>query len=250
MKNKQIDNIFDKWLANTPIAHRGLHTKDAPENTLAAFSNAIDKGYAIEIDVREIDDGTVIVFHDDRLSRLTDKDGYACNLKPHELCERRIMGTMHTIPTLAETLELVCGKVPLLIEIKNSGKVGALERKVLNLLNNYKGEFAIQSFNPYSVEYFYKNAPHIIRGQLACFFTGEKMGIIKKFLLKRLSFAHMNKPHFIAYQGGNLPNKYVRKHSDLPLLAWTVRSQEDYKRVAPHCTNIIFENFIPEIIKK
>ena len=69
-------DIFNSWLVETPIAHRGLHNKECPENSLPAFQNAIDAGYPIEIDVQIIADGTVVVFHDESLSRLTDNDGY------------------------------------------------------------------------------------------------------------------------------------------------------------------------------
>ena len=38
-------DLFNSWLVETPIAHRGLHDKTAPENSLAAFSKAIENGY-------------------------------------------------------------------------------------------------------------------------------------------------------------------------------------------------------------
>ena len=41
----------------------------------------------------------------------------------------------------------------------------------------------------------------------------------------------------------------VKKYNSLPLLAWTVRSQEEYMRIVKHCDNIIFEGFLPEINK-
>lgn len=151
-----------------------MHDKNAPENTLAAFSKAIEAGYPIELDLRIIDDGTVVVFHDEKLSRLTGSDGYITNLVKQKLKDYKILKSDQHIPTFEQTLELINGQVPLLIEIKNSNKVGILERKVLEILKGYDGEYAVHSFNPYTVEYFKKYAPQIPRGQLSSFFTDDK----------------------------------------------------------------------------
>ena len=160
-------DVKNSRLFTTPIAHRGLHNEDIPENSLLSFEKAVENGYPIEIDVRIIDDGTVIVFHDDVLGRMTAKDGYASNLRKADLAEIRLNGTDQVIPTLEQTLETANGKVPLLIETKVSCKIGELERKVIDILKSYNGEFAMQSFDPYSMEYFRKNEPDFIRGQLA-----------------------------------------------------------------------------------
>ena len=78
-------DIFNSWLVQTPIAHRGLHDKEHPENSLSAFQRAIDGGYPIELDVQMISDGTLVVFHDESLSRLTDNDGYIKFLNKSDL---------------------------------------------------------------------------------------------------------------------------------------------------------------------
>lgn len=240
-------SLFDSWLVNKYIAHRGYHNADAPENTLGAFELAIHNGYAIELDVQQISDGTVIVFHDSRLSRLTHKDGYVKNLKIEDLKDCHILNTEYTIPTLDEALAHIDGRTPILIEIKNNGKVGELESAVLKSLKEYKGEFAIQSFNPYVLEWFLNNAPHILRGQLSSYFKDTKMSLIKKHLLKRMAFNKKVKPDFISYNADDLPNHYVKKYKEIPLLAWTVRSQSEYLKIAGCCDNIIFENFEPSI---
>ena len=148
-------DLFNSWLVEQPIAHRGLHDKDTPENSLAAFSKAIEAGYPIELDVRLIADGTVVVFHDNSLSRLTENDGYIKFLNKEDLKYLTLKDSEEKIPTFEEVLNLVNGQVPLLIEVKNESKVGQLESKVIELLKDYKGEYAVQSFNPYVLEYFY-----------------------------------------------------------------------------------------------
>ena len=241
-------NLRESKLFTTPIAHRGLHDEEAPENSLAAFSKAIEGGYCIETDVRLIDDGTVIVFHDNKLARVTGADGYANNLKKSDLDEIRLGGTDEKIPTFERFLEEINGKTPILVEIKNEAKVGELERKTLEMLSAYNGEFAVQSFNPYSIEYFKKHAPDITRGILSCYFEGVELAWYKKWLLKRLKLNKVAKPDFVSYEFRRLPNKYVTKAA-LPTLAWTLHDNTETETVLPYCDNIIFEGFIPKIDK-
>ncbi len=242
-------DIKKSALFTRPIAHRGLHDASTPENSLAAFQKAIDAGYPIELDVQPIDDGTIVVFHDNRVSRMVDRDGYVSNLTREDLEQIRLKNSDEKIPTFKEVLELIDGKVPLLVEIKNEGKVGALERDTLEMLLNYKGEYAVQSFNPYSLEYFKINAPQILRGQLASFFESDKnISFIKRFVLKRLKMNKVSKPDFISYKFQNLPNKYVAK-TKLPVLAWTITNNADLEKSLPHCDNIIFEGLRPEFDK-
>lgn len=241
-------DLFNSWLVETPIAHRGLHDKLTPENSLPAFQKAIEAGYPIEIDVQMLSDGTVVVFHDESLSRLTGNDGYIKFLTKADLNMLNLSGTKEKIPTFEETLQFVNGRTPLLIEIKNKNKVGELEKSVIELLKNYKGAYAIQSFNPFVLSYFYNHAPSIPRGQLAGFLKGEKMPFFQKFALKRMLLnKKTSHPDFISYEAKTLPNRYVKKYKKLPLLAWTVRNQAEYIKVVKHCDNVIFEDFEPKI---
>ncbi len=244
-------NIHDTWICKTFIAHRGLHDDERPENSLAAFQNAIDKGYAIELDVREIADGTIVVFHDDTLGRMTGADGFINNYTYDDIKDLTLASSKEHIPTFEETLALINGQVPVLVEIKNYGKVG-FEKNVWKILSKYKGEYAVQSFNPYSLEWFKLNAPHVTRGQLACFFKSDNtkdynVGFFKRFVLKRMLLnKRVSEPHFISYQVEDVPNRYVKKYKDLPLLVWAVRNEETYNRVKKYVDNIIFDGFIPQ----
>lgn len=241
-------DLFNTWLVETPIAHRGYHSKNVPEDSLLAFQKAIEKGYAIELDVNYLADGTVAVFHDESLARMTGNDGYIKFLHKEDLKALTLKGTKEHIPTLEEVLKLVNGRVPLLIEIKNVHKVGKFEQAVIDILKNYDGEYAVQSFNPYSLAYFKKHAPNIIRGQLSGSFKGEKLSFFKKLVLKKMSLNKtVSEPHFINYEASTLPNRYVKKYKNLPLLAWVIQSKEEYIDVVKYCDNIVFENFDPEI---
>lgn len=247
--------IFNSWLVNKYIAHRGLHNEEYPENSMGAFANAIENDYAIELDVHKIEDNTIVVFHDETLKRLTGQDGYINQIKTiKDLKNYKLLGTNYSIPTFKEVLDFVDGRVPILIEIKDErttsySPTNPLTVEVYNLLKNYKGDVAIQSFNPYILQWFKINAPEVVRGQLASYFT--KQSGLKFFTRVALKHMWLNKkisePNFIAYNYKNLPNRFVKKYKRLPLLAWAVPSQQEYMKVAPHCDNIIFENFQPRI---
>lgn len=241
-------DIFDSWLVNNYIAHRGFHNSKSPENSISAFKNAIEKGYPIELDVQMIEDGTVVVFHDYTLKRMTNQDGYVANLKKEDLKKYKLGTSEEIIPTLKEVLKLIGGKVPVLVEIKNEGKVGKLEAQVIKLLKDYKGEYAVQSFNPFSLNYFYKNAPEILRGQLSGSLSDFESSRLVKALLKRMVFnKKYSKPNFIAYESKMMPTRFVKRFKNLPLIVWAVKTQEEYMNVIKYCDNIIFEQFEPKV---
>lgn len=101
------------------IAHRGA-SGYAPENTLAAFDKALGIGAdMIEMDVRRTKDGELVVFHDSRISRVTNGRGSLKHLTYDELCSYDISG--HNIPTLNEALLRVRGFCQVNIEIKERG---------------------------------------------------------------------------------------------------------------------------------
>lgn len=239
-------NIFDSWLVQKRIAHRGLFEEGKPENSLAAFENAIANNYAIELDVRALKDGTIVVFHDDKLGRMTGLDGYISNCTYEDIKDARLLKTDECIPTLEQVLALVNGRTELLIEIKNMNKVG-FEKDVYKILSTYKGEWAVESFNPYSLEWFKHNAPHIKRGQLSSFFKGENLGCMKKFALKRMLLNNkISEPNFICYNLKDLPNRFVKKYSELPLIAWCVHTPEDIEKAKKVADNYIFDNVRPK----
>ena len=247
--------IFNSWLVNKYIAHRGLHNDKYPENSLGAFEHAIENDYAIEIDIHKIEDGTIVVFHDDTLKRMTGEDGYINQIKTVEdLKKYKLLGSNYSIPTLKEVLEFVDGRVPILIEIKDErttsySPTNPLTMATYELLKNYKGEYAIQSFNPYVLKWFKINAPEVIRGQLSRRFTkNSKLNLFARLALGRMWLnKKVSEPHFIAYHYKDLPNRFVKKYKRLPLIAWALPSQQEYMKVVSHCDNIIFEGFTPRI---
>ena len=147
------------FLRKKLIAHRGLFDKNnnIPENSIIAFEQAIKYGYSIELDVHLLNDGKIVVFHDDNLKRMTGIDKKVKDCNYDEIKKLKLDNTDCEIPLFEDVLKLVDKKVPILIEIKNDRKTGETERELIKLLKNYKGEYAIQSFNPFSLIWFKKN---------------------------------------------------------------------------------------------
>ena len=109
-----------KLLEGLFIAHRGLHNakEGIPENSIHAFIEAVVNGYAIENDIHVTSDGEVVVFHDNTLDRMCGVSGRIEDKTLSELRELRLLDTNERIPTLKECLEIIDGRVPLLIEFK------------------------------------------------------------------------------------------------------------------------------------
>jgi glycerophosphoryl diester phosphodiesterase len=225
------------WLRRLPIAHRGLH--DAAlgviENSLSSFSAALAAGYAIELDLRLSRDGEAMVYHDATLERLTEGEGPLALHSAAQLAALTLTGSPDRIPALPEVLDLVQGRVPLLLEIKAGEAIaGILESRVAALLTSYRGAVAIQSFDPAVITWFAAHAPAFGRGLLAR---------RTRDLLTRAIFASQ----FIAYDVTALPalGPMVARRMGLPVIAWTVKDEQSWSIAAAHADNIIFEGIRP-----
>ena len=235
-----MDNHF---LKNSLISHRGIHDNiKTYENTLESFKLAMKKNYIIELDIHLTKDNQIVVFHDYNTKRITGKDHIVEQSTYKELNNQEIIH----IPTLEEVLKLVHGKVPLLIEIKQNSKVGLLERTLMDILKNYKGEYAIQSFNAMTVYWLKKHYPNILRGQLSYHYTKIKMNKLSKFLLKNMIFNPLTKPNFISYKYNELSPRKIKKYKKkgISLIAWTINNKADFNKYKDIYDNLICEKFI------
>ena len=239
------DSHFYRRLLEQPFAHRGVHNI-YPENSIPAFEEAINLGLGIELDIHLSADGKLVVFHDDNMRRMTGVNQYIKLLPYSTIREYKLNDTEYVIPLLSDVLTLVNGKVPLLIEIKTNNNMKKLVPALKKELTGYKGDVFIQSFDPFALRRCYKLMPNILRGQLSSFFKNDKLKFYKKIPIKRLmlnKFAHVN---FVSYNINNLPNKYTNK-LDVPLLAWTIKNQEDYDNAKKYAHNLIADNI--ELLK-
>jgi glycerophosphoryl diester phosphodiesterase len=232
------------WLIERPIAHRGYHdlNKTRWENTLSAFATAADKGFAIECDVHLSSDGEVVVFHDNELRRLCGIDGYIWQKSAIEMAALRIGGTKDYAPRLVELLDLVAGRVPLVIELKGiPGYDDGLVAKVAELLKTYPGKAAIMSFDHWLIRQFPIHAPGIPAGLTA--WGSRPQDWERHFSMLGYDLS------FVSYSASELPNpfsEFIRHRLGMKLITWTVREEPMVRHTFAHADQMTFEGFDPD----
>ena len=243
------------WLIARPVAHRGLHNSAAGviENMPSAFAAAVAGNYAIECDLQLSADGDAMVFHDDTLERLTEGSGRVDALSASALKRVTFRATSDHMITLGELCELVAGRVTLVIEIKSHFDG---DRRLIShaaeVLASYNGPVALMSFDPGPMAALRALAPGIARGIVAerhyHHREWDHLSVRAKRALAYFTHALQTRPQFIAYSVKDLSSALpmaARRILKLPLLTWTVRTQEDRERAARYADQMIFEGFRP-----
>jgi len=235
-------------------AHRGLHNIDegVPENSLAAFRRAIMRGFGAELDVHLLADGTLAVFHDSELRRMTGRDGVIEDLTETELDACRLAGTEEHIPTFAQVLALFEGTgLPLVVELKSyRGNHDALTERTVALLDRFRVPYCIESFDPRCLIWLRKHRPEIVRGQLARDFIRKSAGMKRplEYMSTELLFNAAVRPDFIAYNfddRGRLGLRLCRRLYGVQVFYWTIRSREAMEEAEREGACVIFERFVP-----
>lgn len=214
------------WLTAWEFAHRGLHGPLVPENSLAAAEGAIARGMGIECDIQRSRDDHPIVFHDWELARLTGEAGETEHRTAEALEALRLLGTDQHPVRLARFLDVVAGRVPLLIEIKSMPgyDVEWTCSSVAWLLDAYKGDVTVMSFDPRVPKWFAENAPQITRGLVG---TDTHLNGFEGVWRTPQALAAAQ-PDFLAIDVRDLtrPEAAAWRAEGHPLLTWTVRSPE------------------------
>jgi len=242
-------------LLQRPIAHRALHdaAHGRPENSREAIRAAINGNYGIEIDLQLSQDKQAMVFHDYDLGRLTSAKGPVQQHSAADLGEICLTHADDGIPTFSEVLDIVAGKVPLLVEIKDQDgalgpRVGALEQATAEALRTYKGDVAVMSFNPHSVAAFGEHAPTIARGLTTDAFLQSSWKLIpaatRRYLRDIPDFDRVG-ASFVSHGASDLKNPAIArlKAKAVPVLCWTVRSAKDEKAARKIADNVTFEGY-------
>lgn len=229
---------------NNFIAHRGLHKgREIPENSLKAFKEAILNHYAIEFDINITKDNQIIVFHDENLYRLCGIKENIENIDYSFFKELKLYESSQYIPLFKEVLELVKGKVPLIIEIKKHKNIGKLETKLIDILSFYKGEYFLCSFEKEILCWLKKNNPTL------------KIGLIFESLPRKFEKYNKTiflykffktKPDFISLSYDLFNSsifQFIRKNN-LFVMVWTIKTKEEYEKINKKADAIIFEDFI------
>ena len=231
------------------FAHRGLHSEDesVPENSLEAFRLAGRAGYGAELDVQLSKDGQVVVFHDDTLDRVCGVHGRVDEFTFEELQQMRLCGTAERIPLFSQVLDVIRGRGPLIVELKTGRRNRELCEKTYALLESYRGEVCVESFNPLIVAWFRFHGKDLVRGQLAApteEYTKDGRGMAQAFLLSRCLLNFLARPQFIAYKIGPRPLP-VRLSEILGAMrvGWTSHEPRNEKRRDA----VIFEFYKPKL---
>jgi glycerophosphoryl diester phosphodiesterase len=243
------------WLTARPVAHRGLHDASAGviENTASAFAAAIAGRYAIECDVQISADGEAMVHHDDVLGRLTEGSGRLADMTADALGAVPFKQASGRILRLGELCDLVAGRVPLIIELKSrfDGDF-RLPTRAAEVLASYQGPAALMSFDPAMIETVRALSPSLPRGIVAerhyTHAEWDRVSAGQKRSLAHLLHVPRTRPHFIAYHVKDLPAPgpwIARTLFRLPLLTWTVRTEDDRLRALRWADQMIFEGWRP-----
>lgn len=233
-------------------AHRGLYTKDQsiPENSTTAFIAAHDKGYGAELDVHLTADNQVVVFHDYDLKRVCGVDRELSDMTYDELRGLRLFDTDERIPLLGEILDIL-GDTPVIVEIKPAkGQNALLCALTLEILQQHGKNYCIESFDPRVCSWFRKNAPHVLRGQLACppnDYADTGISTITALVLGNLLFNIISRPHFISYkyQPHPLIVRLCMKMGPMKAI-WTMDPEQDITKAETENDFVIFEHYMPQ----
>ncbi len=244
------ERFGEAWdlLFHPPIAHRGLWAPDGPpENSIGAFQAACAAGYSIELDVQLTADGEAVVFHDDELERMTGQAGRVRDRSAADLAQLRLKGSDEAIPTLLEALAVVGHRAMVHVELKTPpGDVGPLERRVHEVIADHKGPLAVIGFNPYSHAWFAERYPGVLRGLDSYSYRDRpEMPAALRQALARLEHVAIARPHFLALGLDMLPDENTARlrAGGMPVIAWTVRTPDQWAAVKDGCDNLVFEGF-------
>lgn len=245
---------LDGWLSSQPIAHRGLYDEPdgRPENSIAAFENALIHNIPFEFDVQLTSDGHAVVLHDANLSRTTGENMLVSNCEWAFIRRLRLKSNGQRIPTLDDVLELVNGSVPIVIDARK-WKINLdsrLEQVIADRIAKYHGPIAIQSFDPLAVLRFRKLVRNHPIGQISGALHSARP--LMRMIGKTMATNFLNKPDFISYELSQLPSVFVDfwHRRGGPLLAFTAHSDNEERHALSLADNIFFSGYFPKNYRK
>lgn len=242
-------------LENVRYAHRGLHdmSRNIPENSMAAFSRAVEKEFGAELDVHLMADGGLAVVHDSDLCRVCGKSAMIEDLRLEDLKDYPLKGNGERIPLLEDVLPLFEGKTPLIIELKvERGNAAALTDRVMEQLRDWRGTYCIESFHPAALLHLKKHYPFVVRGQLSeNFLRSGEGGMLAwpvRAILTLLLTSFLTRPDFIAYNyiDRSCPSlRLMKQLYGVHEVGWTIRNGEVLEHLEREGVLPIFEGFLP-----
>jgi glycerophosphoryl diester phosphodiesterase len=246
---KNVMSDFEKYY----YAHRGLFDNSTKfcENSIPAFKRAVKNNFGIELDVQLTKDDKLVVFHDKTLLRMCNVNKKLTDCSYKELKKYKLVGSNEHIPLLCDVLNVINGKVPIIVEIKPDGNYLKTTKLTALMMDNYNGRYCVESFHPLALRWYKKNRPNIIRGQLSTNFFKEhtKGKWYEKFFLTNLMFNFISKPDFIAYNhlfSNQITFRLCKNLFHAECVAWTIKNEEQLDKAKNVFDIIIFDSFMPK----
>jgi glycerophosphoryl diester phosphodiesterase len=251
MRNNALD-----FLRGKPIGHRGLcdPANGIPENSLASMREAVAHDRPVEIDVQLTKDGELVMFHDSSLRRMTGTNGNVSKKNYDEIKDLKLQGTDERIPTLHEVLRTIGGRVPIIIEIKNSAQrendpeAQRITKAVLDVTKNYTGQLAFLAFNPFILENLKRARPGVPVG----LDFGPELPFRPtafKDCVKRNACGNNHKFDFLSQNALTGTPQHILDtfNPDIPRVAWgNIGSQKKRDKLERSCHNVMYDGHVPE----
>lgn len=233
-----ISLIFDSFKRG--VAHRGLHDDVRPENSKAAFLNAVEHNLPFETDIHLTLDHQLVVNHDHELLRVTGKDGIIEKLALKEIKENYRLKDGSELLTVGELFELWGEKVPLVLEIKEYFGNGSEIRDTLKpYLDKIKdtSKLVLISFKEAVVRVYQDD--RFNRGLLVGGGEIDNLGDFSEWEFIDIDFALLNNPRFVEYRknGGKI-------------LSWTIHDEASRDIAKKASDAMTFEIIAPEEVIK
>jgi glycerophosphoryl diester phosphodiesterase len=220
---------------------------------LGAFKLAIENNLSIEMDIHLTKDLEIIVFHDFFLGRLTTKTGFVFS-KDSNYIKQAKLSNNESVPTIEDALNLIDGRVPILLEIKFSKhlkkNLEVFTRVLEKKLEGYNGDVALMSFSLDIIKYIRKRNlfGRIPLGLTTSFPTIESLdNKIKNNKIENEIIS--NKLHFISQNWKGINNSRIKrlKKLGIAILSWTITSEEIERNLEGLVDNITFEGYEPDL---
>lgn len=240
-----------------PIAHRGLHdvANGIIENSASAFANAIENGCAIECDINLSGDEIPMVIHDLSIDRVTGQRGMVSKISAGQLGRIKLKGSSRhdKILRFAQLLELVDGKVTLVIELKSQedNRDESLTREAVRIVKDYDGPLTFISYNPgilaMTKAFGFTGPTGIVVKRFVDERSQKQFSASKRFILRHLLHYPKSCFDFINcnHKALDLPAIRLFHALGMPLATWTLKSQIEAEAALKHCDQVVFEGYIP-----
>lgn len=248
-------------LFSRPVAHRGLHDRanGVIENSASAFEAAIAGNFAIECDLQLTSDGHAIVFHDEKLERLTGETGLVSGKTLAEMTSLALLDSLagDRPQTFDAFLQQIAGRALLQVELKHQPSAEATERLArvaADALAKYAGPVTVESFDPKLITLVRDYGFAGPRGIITYDYENEDYppGITpdERYVLKHLLHWHETQFDFIscAHNALTLPAITFWRALGKPVTAWTIRSKVEWEAARPYIDQIVFEGFNPDSV--